>query len=74
MERKDRCSSCVYVHERYASGGINYECRRYPPVPLVVTKKKHRKSTIVTHWPAVRWNDHCGEFDDRFEAAARRNA
>ena len=59
MERK--CSNCVYVHSIAESNGIHYECRRYPPTPVVVVGLN---THIRYEWSAVKWNAWCGEFKD----------
>ena len=62
MERK--CSNCVYVYSRPGERGIDYDCRRYPPIPIHVDKPKKYKTNIYYQWPAVKYNHWCGEFKD----------
>ena len=36
-------------------------CHRNAPTPLM-SKEEHPRDLVFTHWPLVRFNDHCGEW------------
>ena len=47
----ESCSGCRFAFMR---GDNQFECHRYPPVPVY--------GTAEPVWPSVRWNDVCGEW------------
>jgi len=61
------CEHCIYLHShrREATSGIlgkkvylyDLQCHRYPPVPF--------GSTGTCHFPPVKLNDFCGEFQGK---------
>lgn len=64
------CIDCKFAEltmfppcEHEAEGTLAYECRRYPPVPLVLEPAGEGTGDVVQTWPTVQADDWCGEFE-----------
>ncbi len=50
------CSVCAFVHRVSRGLEAGWECRRYPPAPVMF------RSLIMGCWPEVSPLNFCGEF------------
>ena len=65
-EIPDNCSACRFAGETY--DGRGFACRRHSPI--AVEAPKLSQTGVVTHWPMVRRDDWCGDFEREIDANA----
>lgn len=50
------CNECQHF------SAINQQCRRNPPLPVILGADANGQPMVAGMWPAVRAEDWCGEF------------
>lgn len=50
------CNDCQHY------SAMNQQCRRNPPVPVIIGTNQQGQPAVAGMWPAVQSSDWCGEF------------
>jgi len=76
MNADAKCANCRFFRKSEDKYDYRHSCRRTSPVPIAMVSSYFAngqlnapmiKTAVETHWPKIRVDDWCGEFQAKGE-------
>lgn len=65
LKNMKKCKNCEYFAKDIAAGVNAGLCKLNPPVPIPFITQAG--ININMFWPAVKYEDHCGQFEQKID-------